>query len=88
MGNFSHMVACRSSLKNTRKMSLIPVLNKTSPQVHMELELDMLGNLGKLVKYVVHLFKRKKMKKNDFSSLKLPKQQLISFWSQGILGIK
>jgi hypothetical protein len=27
------------------------------------------------------------MKKNYFSSHKLPKQQLASFWSQGILGV-
>jgi hypothetical protein len=53
------MAACRSSSKNTRKMNLIPVLNKTSPQVHTESELDMLGVPGKLVKYVIHLFKRK-----------------------------
>jgi hypothetical protein len=28
---FSHMTACRSSLENTGKMSLIPVFNKNSP---------------------------------------------------------
>jgi hypothetical protein len=28
------------------------------------------------------------MKKKYFSSHKLPKQQLTSFWSQGILGVK
>jgi hypothetical protein len=28
------------------------------------------------------------LKRNYFSSLKLPKQQSTSFWSQGILGIK
>jgi hypothetical protein len=59
LGSFSHMVACRSSLENTRKMSLIPVFNKNSPQAHMELELGLLGVHGKLVKYVVHLSKRK-----------------------------
>jgi hypothetical protein len=53
------MVACRSSSKNTRKMMLKPFLNKTSPQAHMESELDVLGIPIKLVKYVVHLFKRK-----------------------------
>jgi hypothetical protein len=53
------MVACRSSSKNTRKMNLIPVFNKTSPRAHTELELDVLGVQGKLVKYVVYLFKRK-----------------------------
>jgi hypothetical protein len=82
------MVACRSSSQNTGKMNLIPVLNKTSPRAHMELELDVLGVPGKLVKYVVHSAKRKNTKKNYFSSNKLPKQQSTSFWSQRILGVK
>jgi hypothetical protein len=60
LGSFTHMDACRSSLENIGKMNLIPVLNKTSPQAHTHSELDMLGVPGKLVKYVVHLFKRKK----------------------------
>jgi hypothetical protein len=33
------------------------------------------------------LAQKKKLKKNYFSSHKLPKQQSTSFWSQGILGI-
>jgi hypothetical protein len=49
------MAACRSSLKNTGKMSLIPVFNKNLPRAHTESELDMLGVHRKLVKYVVHL---------------------------------
>jgi hypothetical protein len=53
------MAAYRSSSKITGKMSLIPVLNKTSPWAHTELELDVLGVHGKLVKNVVHLSKRK-----------------------------
>jgi hypothetical protein len=53
------MAACRSSLENTGKMSLIPVFNKNSPRAHMEAELDVLGVHGKLVKYVVHSSKRK-----------------------------
>jgi hypothetical protein len=52
---FSHVVvACRSSLENKGKMNLLPVMNKTSPWAHMELELDMLGVSGKLVKCVIH----------------------------------
>jgi hypothetical protein len=86
LGNFSHMAACRSS-KNTGKMSLIPVFNKISPPAHTELEFDVLGVHGKLVKYVVHLSKRNNWKKNKKSSHKLPKQQSTSFWSQGILGV-
>jgi hypothetical protein len=58
LGSFSHMAACRSSLENIGKMSLIPVFNKNSPQAHMELELDVLGVHRKLVKCVVHLSKR------------------------------
>jgi hypothetical protein len=34
------------------------------------------------------LVQKKKLKKNYFSSHKLPKQQSTSFWSQGILGVK
>jgi hypothetical protein len=58
-----NMVACRSSSKDTTKMNLIPVLNKTSPWAHMELELGVLGVHGKLVKYVVQ---KKKLKKKLF----------------------
>jgi hypothetical protein len=54
------MTACRSSSENIEKMSLIPVFNKILPRAHTELELDMLGVHGKLVKYVVHSSKRKK----------------------------
>jgi hypothetical protein len=88
LGSFSHMAACRSSLENIGKRSLILVFNKNSPRAHTELELGVLGVHRKLVKHVVHSSKRKKWKKNHFSSHKLPKQQLTSFWSQGILGVK
>jgi hypothetical protein len=53
------MAACRSSSENTGKINLKPILNKSSPHADTELELDMLGVPGKLVKYVLHLFKRK-----------------------------
>jgi hypothetical protein len=59
LGSFSHMAACRSSLENTGKMSLILVFNKNSPRAHTESELGVLGVHGKLVKYVVHSSKRK-----------------------------
>jgi hypothetical protein len=68
-------------------MNLKPVLNKTSPQAHIELEFDVVGVPGKLVKYVVHMSKRKIEKKNCFSSNMLPKLS-TSFWSQGIRGVK
>jgi hypothetical protein len=54
------MVACKSSLENTEKINLIPILNRTSPRAHTESKFDMFGVLGKLVKYVVHLSKGKK----------------------------
>jgi hypothetical protein len=53
----------------------------------MESELGVFGVHGELAKYVVHLSKTEKLKKNYFSSHKLPKQQLTNFWSEGILGI-
>jgi hypothetical protein len=48
-------------------MNLIPVLNKTSPRAHTKSKLDVLGVPRKLVKYIVHLFKRKNRKKLFFS---------------------
>jgi hypothetical protein len=54
------MAACRSFLENIGKISLILVFNKNSPRAHTESELGVLGVHGKLVKYVVHLPKRKK----------------------------
>jgi hypothetical protein len=53
------MAACRSSLENTGKMSLILVFNKNSPMAHTKSEFDVLGVHGKLMKYVVHSSKRK-----------------------------
>jgi hypothetical protein len=59
LGSFSHIAACRSSLENTGKMSLILVFNKNSPRAHTVSELGVLGVHGKVVKYVVHLSERK-----------------------------
>jgi hypothetical protein len=78
------MVACTSFLENIGKMNLIFFLNKTSPWAHTELELGVLGVLGKLAKYVIHLSKKNKIGIFNFSSHKLPKQPSTSFWSQGI----
>jgi hypothetical protein len=50
-----------SSSENTGKMSLMPIFNKNLPWAHTESEFDVLGVHGKLVKYVVHSFKRKKI---------------------------
>jgi hypothetical protein len=59
LGSFSHMAACRSSLENIGKMSLILVFNKNSSRAHMESELGILSVHRNLVKYVFHSFKRK-----------------------------
>jgi hypothetical protein len=59
LGSFSHIAAYRSSLKNIRKLNIQPILNKNSPWAHMELEFEVLGVVEKLVKYVIHLSKRK-----------------------------
>jgi hypothetical protein len=66
------MAACRSSLENTWKMSLILVFNKKSPQAHTESELGMLGVHGKLVKDVVHSSKNKNRKKIIFLHTSCP----------------
>jgi hypothetical protein len=66
LGSFSHMAACRSSSKNSGKMSLTLVLNKNSPRAHMESELGVLGVHRKLVKYVVHSSKKEIEKKLFF----------------------
>jgi hypothetical protein len=81
------MAECKSSSENTVKMSLIPVFNKNLPWAHTESELDVLGVHGKHLK-CCSLIQKKKLKKIDFSSHKLSKQQSTSFWSQGILGVK
>jgi hypothetical protein len=43
------MAACRSSSKNTWKLNLQPILNKNSPWIQTELELDMFDVARKLV---------------------------------------
>jgi hypothetical protein len=72
LGSLSHMAACRSSLENIGKMNLILVFNKNSPRAHTESELGVLGVHRKLVKYVVHSFKRKNLKKIIFLRTSCP----------------
>jgi hypothetical protein len=43
--------------QKTKKTNLQSILNKNSPQAHMELEFDGLGVSRKLMKYVVHFSK-------------------------------
>jgi hypothetical protein len=52
----------------------------------MELEFDILGDPGKLMKYIIHSSERK-IEKSYISSHKLPKLQSTNFWSHGILGV-
>jgi hypothetical protein len=72
LGSFSHMATCRSSSESMREMSLIPIFNKISSRAHTESKLDVLGVLGKLVKYIVYSLE-KKIESNYFSSHKLLK---------------
>jgi hypothetical protein len=66
------MATWRRSSKNTGKIILIPIFNKTLPRAHTESKLDMLGVHKKLVKYVVHSSKRKNWKKNIFLHTSCP----------------
>jgi hypothetical protein len=54
------MAACRSSSENIGKTNLIPIFNKNSSRAHTKSKFDVLGVHRELVKYVVHLLKRKK----------------------------
>jgi hypothetical protein len=79
LGSFSHIAACRSSLENTWKMSLILLFNKNSRQAHTKSELGVLGVHGKLVKYEVHLSKRKNWKKIIFRHTSCPNSNRLVF---------
>jgi hypothetical protein len=48
-------------------MSLVLVFNKNLPRAHTDSELGLLSVHGKLVKYVIHSSKRKKIEKKLFS---------------------
>jgi hypothetical protein len=50
-----------ASQKTTRNMNLQSILNKDSPWAHIEIEFNVLSIVKKLVEYVVHLSKRKKI---------------------------
>jgi hypothetical protein len=54
LGSFRQLASCRSSSKITGKTNLQSILNKNSPQSHMELEFNVFGVARKLVTYVVH----------------------------------
>jgi hypothetical protein len=82
------MATCRSPLKNKGNLNLQLILNNNSPWAHTNLELDVLGVAGKLLKYIIRLSKKKLEKKFKKSSHVLLKQQTTSFWLQGILGVK
>jgi hypothetical protein len=60
-------------------MNLEPILNKNPLGAQMESKLDVLGIAKKLVKFVIHLLKRKKLRKIYFSSHKMPKEQMTNF---------
>jgi hypothetical protein len=68
LSNFNHVAAYKISFKNRRKMHFQPIFNKISSWAHMESKFDVLGIAGKLMKYVIHLSKKKKKRflKNMF----------------------
>jgi hypothetical protein len=68
-------------------MSLILVFNKNSPQAHTESELDVPGVHGKLMQYVVHSSKRKKIKKNIFLHISCPNNNRPVFGLKEFLGL-
>jgi hypothetical protein len=83
-------IAYVSSSKVVGKVYLQPIMNKSSPWGHMDFEFDMLGVVGKLMKYVVHSSKQFfYFILKYFSSQWVPKQQVTNYClSQGILGLK
>jgi hypothetical protein len=60
-------------------MNLQPILNKKSRWAHMELELDVLGVVRKLVQYVVYMSKMKYLKKSVFLLASYPNSKLPIF---------
>jgi hypothetical protein len=68
----------RAPKKIQNKMNLQLILSKNSPRAHMELKFNVLGVAEKLMKYLVHLSKRKNQEKN-LSFHRMPKQQTTSF---------
>jgi hypothetical protein len=52
----------------------------------MELEFDMLGVAGKLVKYILFSLLKEKIEKNIFFFIQAAQTQLTSFWCQGFRG--
>ena len=61
--SFCQVAPYRSYSKNSKNMNLQSILNKNSPEGHMELEFDKFGVAKNLVKFVVHLFKIKLLQK-------------------------
>jgi hypothetical protein len=60
--SFSHMATCKSSLEDTRKLSLIPVFNKKFPWAHTESEFDV-WCLWKACEICSSLVQKKKIEK-------------------------
>jgi hypothetical protein len=67
------------SSKNTRKLSLYPILNIELFPTHTELELGVLGVAGKLVKDVIQLQWRIFFKINNFFPTSCPNSKRPNF---------
>jgi hypothetical protein len=88
LGIFSHMAACRSSLENTGKNELNAYFQQKLAKGSYGVRIGRAWCSQKACEICSSLIQKKKLKKNYFSSHKLPKQRSTSFWSQGILGVK
>jgi hypothetical protein len=74
LGQFSHVVAHRSSSNNTRKIEFTAHFEQIFTMVFIQSQnFDLLGIAIKLVKYIVYLSKRKKIDFLKFSSHMVPK---------------
>ena len=61
-------------------MNLQPILNQNSPLTHMESEFDLLGVAKNiLVKYVIHMSKRKKLQENIYLFRGRPNSKRLVF---------
>jgi hypothetical protein len=60
------MVASKSSSKITKRLNLQPLLNIELFPTHKESELGVLGVARKIMKHVVHLWRRNFEKKYNF----------------------
>jgi hypothetical protein len=87
LGNFSHMATCRSSSRKYNKNELNIHFEQNFTMGSYKVSVGRTWCSRKACEICSSLVQKKRLKKNYFSSHKLPKQHSTSFWSQGILGV-